>query len=148
MTQTAEPAHLGHELVGVVEAVGAEVATHSFGYFVIAPFALSGGTCADCRNGVQTSCVHSAWWGGEDEQGLPIDPEPAEPDAAAHHVETDSPFLPFARGVKPQSVLRARITGAYRQPETECVSMLLPAATLPAAHEGGTTGARCRWWAR
>ncbi|MCB4768228.1 trifunctional transcriptional regulator/proline dehydrogenase/L-glutamate gamma-semialdehyde dehydrogenase [Ancylobacter sp. Lp-2] len=67
------------------------------------------------------------------EQGLPIDPEPAEPDAAAHHVETDSPFLPFARGVKPQSVLRARITGAYRQPETECVSMLLPAATLPAA---------------
>ncbi|GAB4067497.1 trifunctional transcriptional regulator/proline dehydrogenase/L-glutamate gamma-semialdehyde dehydrogenase [Ancylobacter sonchi] len=67
------------------------------------------------------------------EQGLPIDPEPMEPDAAAHHLDTDSPFLPFARGVKPQSVLRARITSAYRQPETECVSMLLPGATLPPA---------------
>ncbi|MBS7542675.1 trifunctional transcriptional regulator/proline dehydrogenase/L-glutamate gamma-semialdehyde dehydrogenase [Ancylobacter oerskovii] len=67
------------------------------------------------------------------EQGLPIDPEPADPDAAAHHLESESPFLPFARGVKPQSVLRARITNAYRMPETEAVSILLPAATLPAA---------------
>jgi threonine dehydrogenase-like Zn-dependent dehydrogenase len=73
VTQTSEPHRIGHEFVGVVEDVGAEVATLSVGDFVIAPFALSDGTCAHCRNGVQTSCVHSAWWGGEDEQGLPID---------------------------------------------------------------------------
>jgi threonine dehydrogenase-like Zn-dependent dehydrogenase len=49
------------------------VSTLSVGDFVIAPFALSDGTCAHCRNGVQTSCAHSVWWGGADEEGLPID---------------------------------------------------------------------------
>lgn len=73
VVETSEPHRIGHEFVGVVEDVGAEVSTLSVGDFVIAPFALSDGTCAHCRNGVQTSCVHSAWWGGEDEEGLPID---------------------------------------------------------------------------
>jgi len=73
VTTTAEPHRIGHEFVGVVEDVGADVSTLSVGDFVIAPFALSDGTCAHCRNGVQTSCVQSAWWGGEDEEGLPID---------------------------------------------------------------------------
>ncbi|WP_454684761.1 trifunctional transcriptional regulator/proline dehydrogenase/L-glutamate gamma-semialdehyde dehydrogenase [Ancylobacter moscoviensis] len=45
--------------------------------------------------------------------------------------DTESPFLPFARGVQPQGVLRARITGAYRMPETDCVPLLLGPATLP-----------------
>ncbi|MCK0209561.1 trifunctional transcriptional regulator/proline dehydrogenase/L-glutamate gamma-semialdehyde dehydrogenase [Starkeya koreensis] len=45
----------------------------------------------------------------------------------------ESPFLPFARGVQPQSVLRARITNAYRVPETEAVPVLLGPATLPPA---------------
>ena len=73
VTETSEPHRIGHEFVGVVEDVGTDVSTLSVGDFVIAPFALSDGTCAHCRNGVQTSCVHSAWWGGEDEEGLPID---------------------------------------------------------------------------
>ena len=45
----------------------------------------------------------------------------------------EGPFLPFARSVLPQSVLRARITGAYRMPETEAVPMLIGPATLPPA---------------
>jgi threonine dehydrogenase-like Zn-dependent dehydrogenase len=73
VVETSEPHRIGHEFVGVVEDVGADVSTLSVGDFVIAPFALSDGTCAHCRNGVQTSCVDSAWWGGEDEEGLPID---------------------------------------------------------------------------
>ena len=73
VTETSEPHRIGHEFVGVVEDVGTDVSTLSVGDFVIAPFALSDGTCANCRNGVHTSCVHSAWWGGEDEEGLPID---------------------------------------------------------------------------
>ena len=73
VVETSEPHRIGHEFVGVVEDVGADVSTLSVGDFVIAPFALSDGTCAHCRNGVQTSCVHGAWWGGEDEEGLPID---------------------------------------------------------------------------
>jgi threonine dehydrogenase-like Zn-dependent dehydrogenase len=73
VTETAEPHRIGHEFVGVVEEVGAEVTTLRSGDFVIAPFALSDNTCVHCKNGVHTSCAHGAWWGGEDEQGLPID---------------------------------------------------------------------------
>jgi hypothetical protein len=67
------PKRIGHEFVGVVEEVGDEVRTVRSGDFVIAPFAASDGTCVNCRNGVHTSCVHGAWWGGEDEFGLPVD---------------------------------------------------------------------------
>ncbi len=42
-----------------------------------------------------------------------------------------TPFLEFARGVQPQNVLRAKITAAYRQPEPECVPLLIAEATLP-----------------
>jgi len=41
------------------------------------------------------------------------------------------PFLEFAQTVQPQSVLRARITAAYRRPETECLPLLIADATLP-----------------
>jgi threonine dehydrogenase-like Zn-dependent dehydrogenase len=73
VTETEEPRRIGHEFVGVVEDVGAEVSTLRAGDFVIAPFALSDNTCAHCRNGVHTSCERGAWWGGEDEHDLPID---------------------------------------------------------------------------
>ncbi|MBU0798745.1 MAG: trifunctional transcriptional regulator/proline dehydrogenase/L-glutamate gamma-semialdehyde dehydrogenase [Alphaproteobacteria bacterium] len=44
-----------------------------------------------------------------------------------------TPFLEFAQTVQPQSVLRAKITAAYRRPEPECLPLLLTQATLPAA---------------
>ncbi|WP_320534926.1 trifunctional transcriptional regulator/proline dehydrogenase/L-glutamate gamma-semialdehyde dehydrogenase [Robbsia andropogonis] len=47
---------------------------------------------------------------------------------AAHH-----PFMDFAQGVQPQSVLRAAITAAYRRPEPECVPFLIGHAKLPDA---------------
>ncbi|MFN4163936.1 MAG: trifunctional transcriptional regulator/proline dehydrogenase/L-glutamate gamma-semialdehyde dehydrogenase [Ferrovibrio sp.] len=43
------------------------------------------------------------------------------------------PFLDFAQGVQPQSVLRARITAAWRRPETECLPLLIAEASQPAA---------------
>ena len=73
VTATSEPRRIGHEFVGVVEALGSDVSTLSVGDFVIAPFALSDGTCVHCRNGVHTSCANGAWWGGEDSDGRPID---------------------------------------------------------------------------
>jgi threonine dehydrogenase-like Zn-dependent dehydrogenase len=73
VTPTDEPHRIGHEFVGVVEDLGSEVSTVKVGDFVIAPFALSDNTCVHCRNGVHTSCANSAWWGGEDSDGLPID---------------------------------------------------------------------------
>jgi threonine dehydrogenase-like Zn-dependent dehydrogenase len=55
---------MGHEFIGVVEEVGAEVRSVKKGDLVIAPFAWSDGTCEFCQEGLQTSCLHGGWWGG------------------------------------------------------------------------------------
>lgn len=68
-----EPRRMGHEFVGVVEAIGAEVTSLRPGEFVIAPFATSDGTCPHCANGITTSCVRGGFWGSTDEYGLPFD---------------------------------------------------------------------------
>jgi len=57
-----EPGPIGHEFVGVVEDVGAEVRGIAKGDLVIAPFAYSDGTCPHCRAGVTTSCVNGGFW--------------------------------------------------------------------------------------
>jgi threonine dehydrogenase-like Zn-dependent dehydrogenase len=67
------PQRIGHELVGVVEEVGADVRTVRPGDFVIAPFALSDNTCIHCQHGIQTSCVNGEWWGSTDSSGHVID---------------------------------------------------------------------------
>src|SRR5512140_1988475 len=54
---------MGHEAIGVVEAVGADVRTVKAGDLVIMPFAFSDGTCAFCHEGLQTSCVHGGFFG-------------------------------------------------------------------------------------
>ena len=53
---------MGHEFIGVVEEVGADVTTVSAGDFVIAPFAISCGECVFCRAGLQTSCLRGGFW--------------------------------------------------------------------------------------
>jgi threonine dehydrogenase-like Zn-dependent dehydrogenase len=63
---------IGHEFVGVVAEVGAGVRTIRPGQFVIAPFVVSDGTCINCRNGVQTSCLQGAAWGSTDKEGLAV----------------------------------------------------------------------------
>jgi threonine dehydrogenase-like Zn-dependent dehydrogenase len=68
-----EPSRIGHEFVGIVQDVGAEVTTVRAGDFVIAPFALSDGTCVHCQHGIQTSCVNGQWWGSADADGRVID---------------------------------------------------------------------------
>jgi len=57
----------GHEPMGVVEAVGSAVRTVKPGDFVIAPFAISDGTCEFCRKGLHTSCSHGGFWAGEND---------------------------------------------------------------------------------
>jgi threonine dehydrogenase-like Zn-dependent dehydrogenase len=64
MEPSATGRRMGHEFIGVVEAVGAEVRTIKPGDVVVAPFAWSDGTCVFCREGLQTSCLHGGWWGG------------------------------------------------------------------------------------
>lgn len=70
---TKEPHRIGHELVGVVEEVGAEVTTLQPGDFVVAPFVLSCGRCRHCRNGITTSCEVGLGWGAPDREGLLVD---------------------------------------------------------------------------
>src|SRR5437773_12145278 len=54
---------MGHEAIGVVEAVGADVRTLKAGDVVVMPFAYSDGTCAFCHEGLHTSCVHGGFFG-------------------------------------------------------------------------------------
>jgi threonine dehydrogenase-like Zn-dependent dehydrogenase len=66
---TPEPKRIGHEFVGIVEAVGAQVSKIKPGDFVIAPFYDCDMTCVNCTNGVSTSCLHGGWWGSDDRDG-------------------------------------------------------------------------------
>ncbi len=61
-TETRPP--MGHEAIGVVEDVGADVRTVKPGDLVVMPFAFSDGTCAFCNEGLQTACVHGGFFGG------------------------------------------------------------------------------------
>src|SRR2546426_7830443 len=54
---------MGHEAIGVVEAVGADVRTVNVGDLVVMPFAYSDGTCVFCHEGLQTSCIHGGFFG-------------------------------------------------------------------------------------
>ncbi|MFE0654610.1 zinc-dependent alcohol dehydrogenase family protein [Streptomyces sp. NPDC059534] len=54
---------IGHEFLGIVEAVGSEVRDVRPGDFVVAPFVWSDGTCDYCREGLHTSCPQGGFWG-------------------------------------------------------------------------------------
>jgi threonine dehydrogenase-like Zn-dependent dehydrogenase len=60
---------MGHEAIGVVEAVGADVRTVKAGDFVVMPFAFSDGICDFCREGLHTSCVHGGFFGTNEVAG-------------------------------------------------------------------------------
>src|ERR671927_1520122 len=55
---------MGHEAIGVVEDVGADVRTVKKGDVVVMPFAFSDGSCAFCAEGLQTACVHGGFFDG------------------------------------------------------------------------------------
>jgi threonine dehydrogenase-like Zn-dependent dehydrogenase len=54
---------MGHEAIGIVDAVGSDVRIIKPGQLVIMPFAHSDGTCEFCREGLQTACVHAGFFG-------------------------------------------------------------------------------------
>lgn len=54
---------MGHEAIGVVEAVGKDVHKVKVGDLVIMPFAYSDGSCEFCQEGLQTACVHGGFFG-------------------------------------------------------------------------------------
>src|SRR5881628_727611 len=60
---------MGHEFIGVVEDVGADVRTLEKGDLVVTPFVWSDGTCVFCRAGLQTSCLHGGRYGADGVDG-------------------------------------------------------------------------------
>jgi len=66
---TQRGVRMGHEAIGVVETVGAEVRRVKRGDFVVMPFAYSDGTCGFCHEGLNTSCVHGGFFGNGDVHG-------------------------------------------------------------------------------
>jgi threonine dehydrogenase-like Zn-dependent dehydrogenase len=60
--ETGRP--MGHEAIGLVEDVGAEVRNIKVGDLVVMPFAFSDGTCAFCNEGLHTACVHGGFFDG------------------------------------------------------------------------------------
>jgi len=54
---------IGHEFIGIVEDIGAEVRGLAKGDLVVAPFTFSDGTCAHCRAGVTSKCAAGGSFG-------------------------------------------------------------------------------------
>ena len=53
----------GHEFIGIVHQVGADVRTLRVGDLVLAPPGWSDGTCGYCRTGLTSSCIDGGVWG-------------------------------------------------------------------------------------
>jgi len=60
---------MGHEFIGIVEAVGTGVTSLRAGDFVASPFLWSDGTCVLCREGMHPSCLHGGRYGDEGVDG-------------------------------------------------------------------------------
>lgn len=60
---------MGHESIGIVEEVGADVHTIRRGDLVVMPFAYSDGTCVFCLDGIHTSCVNGGFFGSPEPGG-------------------------------------------------------------------------------
>ena len=58
------PTPIGHEYVGIVEAVGNEVSTIRPGQFVVGGFLHSDNTCAVCKRGMQSHCPNGGGYDG------------------------------------------------------------------------------------
>ena len=59
---------MGHEYVGIVEDVGADVTTIKRGQFVIGSFVASDNSCENCRAGYQSSCSRGKYVGANGAQ--------------------------------------------------------------------------------
>ncbi|MGH7643012.1 MAG: zinc-binding dehydrogenase [Candidatus Dormibacteria bacterium] len=67
--QRAPGSRLGHEFIGIVDSIGAEVTTISVGDLVVAPFQWSDNSCQYCLDGLQTSCLQGGTFGAPDTDG-------------------------------------------------------------------------------
>jgi threonine dehydrogenase-like Zn-dependent dehydrogenase len=69
MERSQDGQSMGHEAIGVVEDVGADVRTVKSGDLVVMPFAFSDGTCAFCHEGLHTACARGGFFGNRGVNG-------------------------------------------------------------------------------
>jgi len=60
---------IGHEFIGIVEEVGADLRGIRPGDLVVTPFTYSDGTCVLCRAGWQSNCLHGGGYGNHGMDG-------------------------------------------------------------------------------
>ncbi|MEU1444616.1 zinc-dependent alcohol dehydrogenase family protein [Streptomyces mirabilis] len=88
---------IGHEFLGVVEDIGAEVSGLRPGDLVVAPFVYSDNTCDFCLEGLHTSCRHGGFWatdGVDGGQGEAVRVPQAQGTLVKLPVGEDSALLP------------------------------------------------------
>jgi threonine dehydrogenase-like Zn-dependent dehydrogenase len=88
---------IGHEFVGVIEDLGADVEGFKAGDLVVASFVWSDGTCDFCEEGLQTSCRHGGLWardGVDGGQGEAVRVPQAQGTLVKPPVGADSALLP------------------------------------------------------
>jgi threonine dehydrogenase-like Zn-dependent dehydrogenase len=69
MEPTDAGRRMGHEFIGIVEAVGSDVETVEAGSLVVSPFLWSDGSCVFCREGLHSECLHGGRFGFDDVDG-------------------------------------------------------------------------------
>ncbi|NMO51785.1 alcohol dehydrogenase catalytic domain-containing protein [Actinoplanes sp. TBRC 11911] len=97
MNPDAPPRPIGHEFLGVVEDVGADVRRFRRGDLVVAADTYCDGTCDFCRAGLHTSCRNGGYWavkgvGGGQAEAVRV-PQ-ADGTLVKLPVPEDSPLLP------------------------------------------------------
>ncbi|GAB3429220.1 zinc-dependent alcohol dehydrogenase family protein [Actinophytocola sediminis] len=93
MPATEHGTPMGHEFLGVVTDLGAEVSGLTRGDLVVAPFAYADNTCEFCREGLHTSCVNGGFFDGAQAEAIRV-PQAQGTLVALPGVEEDSALLP------------------------------------------------------
>ena len=97
MEPTEGGRRMGHEFIGIVEEVGADVRTVKRGELVVAPFLWSDGNCVFCREGLHTSCLHGGRYGDpgvDGGQGEAVRVPQADGTLVVLSVEQDDALMP------------------------------------------------------
>lgn len=87
----------GHEVIGVVDSIGAEVKQFAVGDIVLAPFVCSDNTCDFCLEGLHSSCRNVSFFGGDGTSGAQAEKvriQQADGTLVKVPVAVDSPLLP------------------------------------------------------
>jgi threonine dehydrogenase-like Zn-dependent dehydrogenase len=139
-----EPGPIGHEFIGVIEDVGADVTTLREGDLVISPFAFSDGTCPNCQNGITTACMNGGFYpmNGDGGQGEAVRVPLADTTlvvvpGSAHSDEMMRSLLRlsdvFATGH--HAAVCAQLTPVTPSPSSAMAPSASPAFWLPSASE-------------